>query len=73
MTHTLGGNVARANKREYGTTEVKIDNSSLLFKGFENTNGFLMSHTDYVEAVPEGFRNIASTPSLSLIHILSTR
>ena len=63
MTHTLGGNVARANKREYGTTEVKIDNTSLLFKGFENTNGFLMSHTDYVEAVPEGFRNIASTPS----------
>ena len=63
MTHTLGGNVARANKREYGTTEVKIDNSSLLFKGFENTNGFLMSHTDYVEAVPEGFINIASTPS----------
>ena len=63
MTYTLGGKVAKANKREYGTTDVKIDNSSLLFKGFENSNGFLMSHTDYVETVPEGFRNIASTPS----------
>ena len=47
MTYTLGGNVARADKREYGTTDVSIDNSSLLFEGFENTNGFLMSHTDF--------------------------
>ena len=63
MTYTLGGNVAKANKREYGTTEVNIDNSSLLFEGFGNTNGFLMSHTDFVETVPDGFRNIASTAS----------
>lgn len=63
MTYTLGGNVAKASKREYGTTDVNIDNSSPLFKGFGKNNGFLMSHTDYVETVPEGFRNIASTPS----------
>ncbi len=63
MTYTLGGNVARANKREYGTTDVSIDNSSLLFEGFENTNGFLMSHTDFVEKVPEGFKNIGHTSS----------
>ena len=63
MTHTLGGKVARADKREYGTTTVNIDNSSLLFQKFENTNGFLMSHTDYVEILPEGFRNIGSTDS----------
>ena len=63
MTYTLEGKVAKASKREYGTTDVKIDNSSLLFKGFGNNNGFLMSHTDYVETVPEGFENIASTPS----------
>ena len=63
MTYTLGGNVARADKREYGTTDVSIDNSSLLFEGFENTNGFLMSHTDFVEKVPEGFKNIGHTAS----------
>lgn len=63
MTYTLGGNVAKANKREYGTTEVEIDNSSSLFQGFENTNGFLMSHTDFVETVPEGFKNIGHTKS----------
>ena len=63
MTYTLGGNVAKADKREYGTTDVSIDNSSLLFEGFENTNGFLMSHTDFVEKVPEGFKNIGHTSS----------
>ena len=63
MTYTLGGNVTRADKREYGTTDVSIDNSSLLFEGFENTNGFLMSHTDFVEKVPEGFKNIGHTSS----------
>ncbi len=63
MTYTLGGNVARADKREYGTTDVSIDNSSPLFEGFENTNGFLMSHTDFVEKVPDGFKNIGYTTS----------
>ena len=63
MTYTLGGKVAHADKREYGTTDVTIDNNSLLFNGFGNTNGFLMSHTDYVEILPDGFKNIGSTPS----------
>ena len=63
MTHTLGGKVARADKREYGTIEVKINNESKLFKSFENTNNFLMSHTDFVEKVPEGFSNIGYTES----------
>jgi len=63
MTHTLGGIVEKAGKREYGVTQVKIDNSSILFNGFENTNNFLMSHTDYVKALPNGFENIGSTSS----------
>ncbi len=63
MTATLGGNVSRADKREYGTTDVSINNDSLLFQGFDNTNVFLMSHTDFVEKVPEGFKNIGHTSS----------
>ena len=63
MTYTLGGKVNRAEKREYGTTDVKIDNTSKLFQGFDNKNGFLMSHTDYVESLPEGFKNIGKTES----------
>ena len=63
MTVTLGGTVEKANKREYGVTNVNINNNSLLFKDFGPSNNFLMSHTDFVETVPEGFKNIASTPS----------
>ena len=63
MTYTLGGKVAKANKREYGTTNVNIDNTSALFNGFDNVNGFLMSHTDYVDVVPDGFKNIGHTSS----------
>ena len=61
MTHVLGGEVKRADKREYGETVVNIDNSSLLFEGFSNENTFLMSHTDFVNNVPEGFKRIGNT------------
>ena len=63
MTHILGGNVEKANIREYGVTNVNIQNKSLLFEGFEKTNKFLMSHTDFVKQVPEGFTNIGVTDS----------
>ena len=63
ITYLLGGNVERANKREYGTTNVKFDNTSPLFAGFGNENDCLMSHTDFVEKLPSGFSNIASTPN----------
>ena len=63
ITYVLGGNVQKANKREFGTTKVKLDNSSPLFVGFENENDCLMSHTDFVKLLPEGFINIASTES----------
>jgi len=61
MSHTLGGNVLSADTREFGETSVTIDNTSPLFEGFGDTNIFLMSHTDYVETVPAGFRKIGFT------------
>lgn len=61
MTNLLGGNVAKAEKREYGTIEVNVENTSSLFQGFGSKNQFLMSHTDFVETLPEGFKNIAYT------------
>ena len=61
MTHILGGEVQRADKREYGVTEVEIKNNSKLFEGFGDTNNFLMSHTDFVARLPEGFENIGHT------------
>ena len=61
MSYTLGGKVTSASTREYGETNVTIDNSSPLFQGFEDKNIFLMSHTDYVETVPNGFKKIGYT------------
>ena len=63
MSYTLGGKVASASTREYGETKVNINNDSQLFKSFENTNIFLMSHTDYVETLPSGFKKIGYTDS----------
>lgn len=63
MAYTLGGEVSRASKREYGVTSVKINNNSLLFDSFKRNNKFLMSHTDYVSKLPKGFKRIGYTDS----------
>lgn len=61
MTDSLGGKVQKADMREYGEIPVKIDNKSKLFDGLEDTNICLMSHTDYVESIPDGFKVIGTT------------
>lgn len=61
ISHLLGGEVQKADKREYGITEVNLDNTSPLFTGFGLKNDCLMSHTDFVNTLPNGFVNIAST------------
>ncbi len=61
ISYILGGNVREADKREYCIKKVKIDNTSPLFFGFNTENQCLMTHTDFVDELPSGFRNIAST------------
>lgn len=61
MTHIFGGKVQRADKREYGVMDVKINSASKLFDTFGESNNFLMTHTDFVAELPEGFENIGST------------
>ena len=61
ISHLLGGTVEQSNKREYGETLVDIDNTSPLFSGFENKNVCLMSHTYFVNKLPDGFKNIGHT------------
>ena len=61
MSSILGGKVERGNKKEYGEIEVNLDNSSVLFEGFNSKNICLMSHTDLVKDMPDGFIKIAST------------
>ncbi len=61
MAHVLGGKVERATNREYGNTDIVLDNSSELFKDIETNNTCWMSHFDYISKMPEGFRSVAHT------------
>lgn len=72
----LGGKVVSAETSEYGRTEVTVlDREGLLFEVGQGTEGddsttgskiagnsiFWMSHTDYIEDVPEDFQITATT------------
>lgn len=62
MAHLLGGTVKTAPVSEYGKTEVTTDNGSILFDKVSENTVCWMSHTDYIEKAPEGFRITAHTP-----------
>ena len=55
MTHVLGGKVERADVREYGKTEVKVDRSSKLFSDVSENTICWMSHNDYISKEAPGF------------------
>jgi len=55
MAYLLGGKVSKAPLSEYGKTEVTVDHSSLLFGDVIEKSICWMSHTDYIETLPEGF------------------
>jgi GMP synthase (glutamine-hydrolysing) len=58
----LGGRVTRAQKREYGLTELQIsDLASPLFSRVPFSLPVWMSHGDRIEQLPSGFTALAST------------
>jgi GMP synthase (glutamine-hydrolysing) len=63
MAHAHGGQVARADVREYGRAAARVSPDSPLFTGLDEEQTVWMSHGDSVTAVPPGFRPIASTES----------
>jgi GMP synthase (glutamine-hydrolysing) len=61
----LGGKVeSQTANREYGKAFLKVDNSSELFLGIEDSFMAWMSHGDSCTVLPAGFRRTASTDSL---------
>ncbi len=77
MAEQLGGKVATSNKREFGYARIRARGHSNLLKDIQDeTNdeghGLLdvwMSHGDRVEALPEGFKVIASTDNAPIAGI----
>ena len=63
MAYSLGGKVASSDNREYGKTETALNISSALFSGFEKNTTTWMSHTDYIETLPQGFEIDATSVS----------
>ncbi len=61
MMHVLGGKVEKAPVREYGKTEVFVENSSALFGNVSPTTICWMSHFDYISKTAPGFRISAHT------------
>src|SRR6266568_4819087 len=66
ITHTLGGKVERAERREYGRAHLKVacgsgSESSHLFMGVPESLRIWNSHGDHVLALPAGFRATGHT------------
>ncbi|MEG1805457.1 MAG: glutamine-hydrolyzing GMP synthase [Clostridia bacterium] len=56
----FGGNVERAEQREYGRCEVELFPSTI-FDGVSGKSTVWMSHSNFVSKVPEGFKVIAKS------------
>jgi GMP synthase (glutamine-hydrolysing) len=66
ITHTLGGKVERAERREYGRAQLNIesasgDGPSDLFTGVAPSLRVWNSHGDHVMMLPAGFRTVGRT------------
>ncbi len=61
IAHIMGGDVNRAGMREYGKTELLVDDKTDLFSGIEDTEIVWMSHGDLIRSLPDDFDVIAHT------------
>jgi len=66
ITHTLGGKVEPAERREYGQAQLNIgnasgDSASDLFTGVARSLRVWNSHGDHVMELPAGFRTVGRT------------
>ncbi len=61
MAHVLGGEVQPADKHEYGTANLYIDDNFDLFHGLWLEMTVWMSHGDSVMLLPEGFQKLGHT------------
>lgn len=65
MAHTFGGKVESEGTREYGRANLEfMEEGNPLLKDFAPKSQVWMSHGDTITKLPEGFRVIASTPTV---------
>ena len=71
MSYMLGGAVEHAGKREYGVTPLNMGDS-ILFDDTGDKRDCLMSHTDKIVKVPDGFEIAAYTDSCPIAAFQNT-
>lgn len=61
LAWSTGGTVEPCPISEYGKTPMMVDPNALLFQGLEAEQIGLMSHTDRITVLPQGFTSVAQT------------
>lgn len=61
LTHRMGGRVAPAGDREFGSAEVNVTHATALMPA--GSYPVWMSHGDRIESIPAGFISLASSPN----------
>ena len=61
MARTLGGNVVKAERREYGPATLDREKDSALFRGLPQHLKVWNSHGDHVAGLPDGFETTGRT------------
>ncbi|NLY50978.1 MAG: glutamine-hydrolyzing GMP synthase [Firmicutes bacterium] len=66
MAYFLGGQVARAERREYGGTKLYVDDPGVILQDWEEEEEVWMSHGVEVETPPPGFTILAHTATTAV-------
>lgn len=61
IAHLMGGTIKGSIKREYGTADAHIDNSTGILEGLDSIEPVWMSHGDHVLSLPSEFEVLAHT------------
>ena len=61
MAHLLGGDVAAADRREFGRADLTVTTENGLFENVPEGSTVWMSHGDHLTALPDGYEVIART------------
>jgi len=73
ITEMLGGKVKHTSKREFGKTELFIDDNSDLFRHLPGNLTCWASHGDFIKKLPAGFRVTAHTMNAPIAAIANRR
>lgn len=72
MAFSLGGEVARATRREFGRAHLVVEDASDLLAGVPTGSTVWMSHGDHLTRLPEGYTVIARTDNAPIAAVRHT-